>query len=238
MVDILSLIDLTSLRGDETQDDVRALCEKANAFHTAAVCVYPKFVSSCKKFLNDEGLVKVATVVNFPSGDASLDDTLAEIRGAKADGTDEIDVVFPYQKWLHGDKSYAKSFISFCREMCGDGIILKCILETGEIKESGLIYDATLDAIAAGADFVKTSTGKTSVSATYEAAEYMIRAVRDSGVKGVGAKISGGVKTKEQALTYIKIASDIMDDVFITPKTFRFGASSLLDNLVKGEVYN
>jgi len=231
MIDIPSLIDLTSLKGNETAEDIENLCKKAVNFHTAAVCVYPAFIGDCKKHLDGKS-IKIASVVNFPSGNNPLDDTLDEIRKAKADGANEIDVVFPYDKWLHGNKSYAKSYMSFCREVCGDDVIMKCILETGEIKELGLIYDATLDVIAAGAGFVKTSTGKTPVSATYGAAEYMIRAVRDSKVKGIGAKISGGIKTKEQALAYIKIASDIMDDVFIKPATFRFGASSLLDNLI------
>lgn len=235
IVDILSLIDLTSLKGNETEEDITELCKKAATFHTAAVCVYPAFVGNCKRCLAENCGVKIASVVNFPGGNNTLTDTLAEISAVKTAGADEVDVVLPYQKWLHGDKSYAKSFVSFCKEACGDDIILKCILETGEIKESGLIYDATLDVIACGADFVKTSTGKTPVSATYQAAEYMIRAIRDSGRKGIGAKISGGIRTEQQALDYIKIASDIMDDDFIKPATFRFGASSLLDNLVKGK---
>lgn len=231
MIDIAALVDLTLLKGDETEESMAALCSKAVKHHVAAVCVYPEWVARCVELLMDNSGVKVASVVNFPHGDDTLQETLSVIEKLKKDGADEVDVVLPYHRWLNGDREYAKKFISFCKECCGNKVLLKCILETGELKEAALIYDASLDALTHGADFIKTSTGKTSVSATYDAASVMIKAIKDYGVVGKGIKVSGGIKTKEQAEAYIKIAADIMGDEFIRPSTFRFGASSLVENL-------
>ncbi len=232
----LGLLDLTSLNDNDTDEVVASLCRKAHGEfgHTAAVCIWPRFVKLAKKEL--EGTpVRVATVVNFPHGGTDIDATVAETKQAIADGADEIDVVLPYKAFMSGDKESARALLKATREAC-KGKILKVIIESGVLTHADTIADASRLSIECGADFIKTSTGKTPVSATPEAANVMLEVIRDSG-KPVGFKASGGVRTTEQAVEYMTLADKIMGPKWISPKTFRFGASGLRDSLLASMGY-
>ena len=232
----LSLLDLTSLNDDDTDETVVALCDKAHGEFgkTAAVCVWPRFVKTAKKCLEGTN-VRIATVVNFPHGGTDIEATVAETKQAVADGADEIDVVLSYKAFMNGDKETAKALLVATREAC-KGKALKVIIESGVLAHASLIADATKLSIEIGADFVKTSTGKTPVSATLEAANAMLEVIRDSG-KPVGFKASGGVRTTQQAADYLTLADKIMGPKWATPETFRFGASGLRDSLLASMGY-
>src|SRR5262245_31975048 len=182
--------------------------------------------------------VKVATVVNFPSGEEPVDDVIDMTRRALDDGADELDVVLPYHAWLHGDEDAAAAVLDGVRETINEGSDLshgdglrKVIIETGALPDRAAIDRATHFAIAHGADFVKTSTGKIEVSATPEAAEVVLEAIEVSGMP-VGFKASGGVKTLADARVYIELADRVMGPGWVSPETFRFGASGLLTALL------
>ena len=232
----LSLLDLTSLNDDDTEEKVIALCAKSHGEFgkTAAVCIWPRFVKTAKKALEGTD-VRVATVVNFPHGGTDIEATVAETKQAIEDGADEIDVVLPYKAFMNGDVETAKALLSATREACKDNT-LKVIIESGVLAHAFLIEEATKLAIEIGADFVKTSTGKTPVSATLEAANAMLEVIRDCG-KPVGFKASGGVRTTQQAADYLTLADKIMGPKWATPKTFRFGASGLRDSLLASMGY-
>lgn len=231
----ITLLDLTDLGDDTNADAVAVLCERARDAGVAAVCVWPTYVSLAAGALDGAG-VRVATVVNFPSGDEPLRDILGMTSLALADGANEIDVVLPYHAWLHGDTEAAAEVLDGVRELvsqAGDGSgAVKVIIETGELPDRASIDLATNLAIAHGADFVKTSTGKSAVSATPEAAETILEAIEASGMP-VGFKASGGVRILDDARPYLEIAERVMGDGWISPDTFRFGASGLLDELLK-----
>jgi deoxyribose-phosphate aldolase len=173
--------------------------------------------------------VKVATVVNFPAGTDPADGAAAVTAAAIAAGADEIDVVLPYTAWLAGDGDRAADVLAAVRAETG-ARVMKVIIETGELPDRSAIDRATMFAIEHGADFVKTSTGKTAVSATPEAAEIVLEAIAVSG-QPVGFKASGGIRTVDDARTYLALADSIMGPDWATPATFRLGASSLLDAL-------
>ncbi|MGD9639301.1 MAG: deoxyribose-phosphate aldolase [Alphaproteobacteria bacterium] len=228
----ISLLDLTSLNENDNDEAVIKLCERANSKFgkAAAVCVWSKFIPLCKKELEGTG-IKIATVVNFPEGSTDIDKTVAETKQAIKDGADEIDVVFPYKAFLEGDKEIGKKLVEATRKACGDKIKLKVIIESGVLEKSVYIAEASRIAIDAGADFIKTSTGKTKVSATVEAANAMIESIKLSGKK-VGFKASGGIRDRKQAAAYLTIAKSIMGENWISSQNFRFGASGLLDDLL------
>ena len=227
----LAALDLTSLNDNDTEQTVIDLCAKAHGDfgHTAAVCVWPRFVATAKKELAGTP-VRIATVVNFPHGGTDIDATVAETTQAIKDGADEIDVVLPYNAFMNGDKAAAKALLTATRKACSDKT-MKVIIESGVLSHADLIAEASKLSIECGADFIKTSTGKTSVSATPEAANVMLEVIRDSG-KPVGFKASGGVKTTAQAGEYMALADKIMGDEWISLMTFRFGASGLRDSLI------
>ena len=233
----ISLLDLTDLGDDTDADAVDELCDRAVAAGVAAVCVWPAYVAQCVEELTRTE-IKVATVVNFPSGEEPVDDVIDMTKRALADGADEIDAVLPYHAWLHGDEDAAADLLDRVRETVnersdlshGDGL-LKVIIETGALPDRAAIDRATHFAIAHGADFVKTSTGKIEVSATPEAAETVLEAIEVSGMP-VGFKASGGVKSLADARIYIELAERIMGPGWVSPDTFRFGASGLLDALL------
>lgn len=175
--------------------------------------------------------MKIATVVNFPSGDLAVADVIAETRQAIADGADEIDLVIPYRAFLSGDEAAVTEMVTAVKAACTSPVILKTILETGEIKDAALIRKASDLAIAAGSDFIKTSTGKVAVNATLAAAEIMLTAINESG-KPVGFKPAGGVRTVGDAEAYLALAASILGEGWATPKTFRFGASGLLGDIL------
>ncbi len=229
----LALLDLTNLDDGCSEADVDALCERAvgPAGKVAAVCVWPRFVARSRANLLGTG-VAVAAVANFPDGSADIDRAVAETRAIVADAGDEVDVVLPYSAWLSGDREAAKALVTACKEACGKTGHLKVILETGRLKTPGHIIEASRDAIAAGADFIKTSTGKIEVSATPEAAQAMLTVIADTD-KPIGFKAAGGIRTVEDAAAYLEIADRIMGPDWVSPRTFRFGASGLLDDLLK-----
>lgn len=232
----LALMDLTSLNDDDNDEKITALCRKADtpAGTPAAVCIYPRFIATARRALDDAGLggrVRIATVTNFPDGSDDAARAERETREAIAAGADEVDVVFPYRALVAGDASVGERLVAACRAACGDKC-LKVIIESGELADPELIRQASRIAIDAGADFIKTSTGKVAVNATLEAAEIMLTTIRDSG-RDVGFKAAGGVRSAEDAAAYLALAARLMGDAWITPAHFRFGASSLLGNLLE-----
>ncbi len=225
---IFSLLDLTALNDNDDETTIIHLCQQAiSPFgQVAAVCIFPRFVKLANKQLARTG-VAIAAVANFPSGTQSVEQTCVEIKQAIQDGANEIDVVMPFQAYLAGDRAFCKEFISKCKSACGKNVLLKVILETGALEKSDIIAEASQDVIEAGADFIKTSTGKHAIGATLEAAEIMLNAIKNNGGK-VGFKAAGGVRTIEQAITYLTLAEKIMGLDWISPKTFRIGASQLV----------
>jgi len=233
---LLSCIDLTSLNDTDNSEIIQKLCDKAITphGHVAAVCVYPPFVRQAAQQLKNTP-VKIATVVNFPSGNQAIETVVAAIHQAKVDGAQEIDAVLPYQDFLNQDQAGTRAFIEACKTTCGENILLKIILETGALKKPELIAEACRTAILAGADFVKTSTGKIAEGATIEAATIMlltIQGLRPKVKRPLGLKVSGGIREPEQAQQYYELACRILGEKNITPATFRIGASQLVDKLL------
>lgn len=234
---IISLMDLTSLNATDTQESIALFLEKANTpvGPVAAVCVYPQFVRmAATEFISSP--VKVATVANFPQGDHSLEEVLIEIGKAIEDKAQEIDVVFPYHRYLAGERQYIETFISACKAACGDQVLLKVILETGMLGDLTIIADASFDVLKAGADFIKTSTGKIAEGATLEAVAAMLLVVKHIEPKlhrRVGVKVAGGVKSVAEAAQFIELADNILGREEVTADTFRIGASKLLDECLE-----
>nr|WP_024966967.1 deoxyribose-phosphate aldolase [Pantoea sp. IMH] len=234
----LKLMDLTTLNDDDTEEKVIALCRQAktSAGNTAAICIYPRFIPIARKTLKEQGTpdIRIATVTNFPHGNDDLKIALAETHAAIAYGADEVDVVFPYRALMAGNEDIGYKLVSACKSACEEAdVLLKVIIETGELKDPALIRKASEIAIEAGADFIKTSTGKVPVNATPEAAEIMLQTIADKGMQqSVGFKPAGGVRTADDAAIYLKLADDIMGSDWANARHFRFGASSLLASLL------
>lgn len=228
----LSLLDLTSLNDNDTDAVVEKLCTRAVTPHgkVAAVCVWPRFVTLSKSRLAGTG-IKVAAVANFPMGTADIVLAVREAEGIVAAGGDEVDVVFPYNSWLNGDRKVGSDLVAGCKKACGSQAILKVILETGCLRDQNEVAAASRAAIDAGADFIKTSTGKATISATPDSARTMLRAIKDSGRK-VGFKAAGGIRDAATAANYLDLTAKIMGEGWITPATFRFGASGVLNDLL------
>ena len=236
-------MDLTSLNEDDTSEKIARLCAQAlqpdpsdtSIPSVAAVCVYPEFVPIAVRSLAGTP-VKVAGVAGgFPSGDAPTAAKLAEIRKALEMGADEVDMTLNRAMFLAGDYREAFEEIAASKKACGDAV-LKVILETGALGSYDEIRRASLLVMAAGADFVKTSTGKTTPGATFPAALCIMGAIRDvEGPLGrrVGIKVSGGVREAETAQRYLLMLHGTLGPEWMHPDLFRFGASSLLDDLVK-----
>lgn len=224
---ILSLIDLTLLDENASDASLALLQEKANAYSVAGVCVFPSHL----KKLNASLSCQRVTVINFPEGNGSIKTTrlsLEKIVGAFS--VDEIDYVFPYQLYLSGQEALALKHCHdvylFCQR---HSLSLKVILETGAFNSPESIYQLSLDVINTGCDFIKTSTGKIPLGATPLAAFSILKAIIDSN-KPCGIKISGGIKTLEQANFYSNLAAHMLDRT-VTNQWFRIGGSSLLDQL-------
>jgi deoxyribose-phosphate aldolase len=228
----LRSLDLTDLTDNCTSSAIDVLCTKARDPRgpVAAVCVWPQFVQQAVEALNGSA-VRIATVVNFPAGGEDVARVCDDVEEALADGANEIDLVLPYNALRRGDLAVASEMIEAVREKIDRGRLLKVILETGELVDPALIEKASRLAISAGADFIKTSTGKTPVSATHEAAEIMLNAIKASG-RAVGLKPSGGIRTLADAKIYFDLADYIMGAGWTSPQTFRIGASSLYDALI------
>lgn len=233
---VYQLIDLTSLNESDSDATIVTLFDKATSQygHVAAMCISPRFVRmSVAQF--SQSKIKTATVANFPEGDLPLEDVLIEIGSALEDGAQEIDVVFPYARYLAGEKHYAHDFVAACKDACGN-VTLKVILETGALGDPAIIADASYEAITAGADFIKTSTGKISDGATLEAATTMLLVIKHALPqlkRRIGLKVSGGIRELNQAAQYVALADKILGHDYVTPDTFRIGASKLVDEILK-----
>ncbi|MDP3603864.1 MAG: deoxyribose-phosphate aldolase [Bosea sp. (in: a-proteobacteria)] len=227
----LSLLDLTDLSDNADEAGLAALCARAVGAPgpVAAICIWPRFAAQARTMLG-RAPVRIATVVNFPQGEATGAEVLAETQGAVAAGADEIDLVLPWRAFLAGDAAAADAMVRAVREACG-GQTLKVILETGEYPDLDRVRAASELAIAAGADFIKTSTGKTAHSASLPAARTMLEVIAANG-RPVGLKPSGGIRTLADAAGYLELADAIMGPGWATAETFRFGASGLHQVLV------
>ena len=224
----LRLLDLTNLNDDCTDDDIDALCNRAVTRFgaVAAVCIWPRFIGQAKQGLAGTG-VKIASVVNFPHGGGETLRVVEEAVAMVENGADDVDLVMPYKAYLSGRRGFAETQIVRVKQAIAGTAILKVILETGELKDPDSIRRVSEMAIAAGADFIKTSTGKTPVGATPEAAEIMLTAIAGSN-GSVGFKPAGGIRTAADAAIYLGLADSILGPDWATPETFRFGASGLL----------
>jgi deoxyribose-phosphate aldolase len=238
----IRMIDLTTLEGADTPGKVRALSAKAvrpepgdaSVPSVAAVCVYPSLVAVARRALAGT-TVKVASVATaFPSGQAPLDVKLADVRAAVEAGADEIDMVIDRGAFLSGRIGEVYDEVVAVKEACGEAH-LKVILETGELGTYDAVRRASLVAIAGGADFIKTSTGKVSPAATLPVTLCMLEAIRDvhdeTGLV-VGMKPAGGIRTAKQAIQYLCVLHETLGLEWLTPDRFRFGASSLLNDLL------
>lgn len=228
----IALLDLTDLGDNCTAEDIDSLCARAQTPHgpVAAVCVWPRFVARAAGQL-DGTPVRIATVVNFPGGGDAMEDVVELVGRAVSDGAGEIDCVLPWRAFLAGEREEPLRLLAAVREACSYPVRLKVILETGELGSGEAIAAASRLAIAGGADFIKTSTGKVPVNATPEAARIMLEVIRDSG-EPVGLKPSGGIRTLADCASYLDLAASIMGVDWATPQTFRFGASGVLDALL------
>jgi len=230
----IALMDLTTLNDDDTEQKIIALCHQAKSLagDTAAVCIYPKFIEIARKTLHaqDRNNIKIATVTNFPHGNADIAAAVYETQDAIAAGADEVDVVFPYKAFIDGDETVGYELVKACKAVCGD-VVLKVIIESGELRNPERIRRVSQVAIDAGADFIKTSTGKVPVNATLDAAKIMLEVIKEKN-PDVGFKAAGGVKDAQTAKAYLDLAREILGDEWVSAAHFRFGASSLLNNLL------
>jgi len=238
----IRMMDLTTLEGADTPGKVSALCAKAmrpdpadpSIPSVAAVCVYPNLVAVAKRRLAGSG-VRVASVATaFPSGQSPIDVKLADVREAVVLGADEIDMVIDRGAFLSGRYAKVVDEIVRVKEACGS-THLKVILETGELGTYDNVRRASLLAIAAGADFIKTSTGKISPAATLPVTLCMlevIRDVHDETGRIIGMKPAGGIRTAKQAIQYLCVLNETLGAAWMTPEVFRFGASSLLNDVL------
>lgn len=227
----LACLDLTSLNEADSAADVEALCRRAQTEFgpVAAVCVWPRFVAQARALL--PAAIKVAAVANFPDGALDLARALADVEAIAAAGADEVDVVLPFRALMAGQAAEAAEFLAEVRH-ASRPLTLKVIIESGELKTTELIAEATRLALMAGADFVKTSTGKSPVSATPQAATVMLGEIAASGLPHAGFKASGGIRTVAEAQVYLQLAADKLGADALTPQRLRFGASALLSDIL------
>lgn len=240
----ISMVDLTTLEGKDTPGKVESLCHKAlhpadefGAPSTAAVCVYPAMVAAALRVLQGTP-VKIASVATaFPSGQAPLKTRLAEVKVAVADGADEIDMVISRGAFLSGELTRVQDEIAAVRDACGEAT-LKVIFETSELETYDNIRAASFLAmrVLRPGDFIKTSTGKTSANATLGNNQVMLEAIRDhylaTGVE-IAMKPAGGIRTAKQAIQFLIAVKETLGDAWLRPERYRFGASALLNDLVR-----
>ena len=238
---VVSMIDLTTLEGADTKGKVSHLCRKARlpmaerygCPSCGAVCVYPNLVAHAVSELEGSGIPVAAVATGFPSGQYPLDIRLADVRAAVGEGAREIDMVIGRGTFLEGDTKRVFDEIAAVKEACGEAH-LKVIFETGELQTYDNVRLACAIAIEAGADFIKTSTGKVSPAATLPVTLVLVEAVRDHFLatgNRVGVKPAGGIKTAKQALQYLVMVKETLGDAWLDPSLFRFGASSLLGDV-------
>ncbi len=226
----LACLDLTSLNDGDTPADIDALCRRAQTAHgpVAAVCVWPRFVAQARAAL--PASIQVAAVANFPIGALDVQRALADVAEIAQAGGDEVDVVLPYRALIAGKTTEVAEFLSEVR-FASRPLTLKVIIESGELATPERIAQATRLALAAGADFVKTSTGKTPTGATPAAAGVMLKEIKASGLSSAGFKASGGVRSVADAAGYIAQAEAALGAAALHPQRLRFGASGLLTDI-------
>lgn len=252
----ISMCDLTTLEGADTDGKVRQLCERAKhpmdaEFEArirrefakmphiptvAAVCVYPSLVKTARNAVGDSGIEVASVATAFPSGQASMDVKLSDTRRAIRDGASEIDMVISREAFLSGNYQKVFDEIVAIKDACADKAHLKVILETGELKTYDKIRMASWLAMEAGGDFIKTSTGKAAVNATLPNTLVMLQAISDyydATGRIVGMKPAGGIRTAKQAIQYLVMVNETLGSTWLTPDLFRFGASTLLNDLLR-----
>jgi len=239
---VLNMIDLTTLEGKDTEGKVKQMCYKAMHLHdayaglpaVAAVCVYPSMVKTAKKAVEGSG-IKVASVATaFPSGQAAREVKLRDTKYAVSQGADEIDMVISRGKFHEGEYNFVFDEIAAVKEACGDAR-LKVILETGELGTFDKVRRASDIAMYAGADFIKTSTGKIQPAATMPVTLVMLEAIRDfyyDTGKMIGMKPAGGISKSKLALHYLVMLKETLGDAWMNNEWFRFGASSLANDVL------
>jgi deoxyribose-phosphate aldolase len=242
----ISMIDLTTLEGADTDGKVKAICNKAirpdptdpSVPHVGAICVYNDMVSIARTHLDASGghdIPVAAVSTAFPSGRASLEVKERDTKDAIANGATEIDMVIDRGAFLSGDLEKVFSEIVYIKSLCGDKAHLKVILETGELVTYDNVRKASFLAMAAGADFIKTSTGKVAPAATAPVVLVMLEAVRDfyqmTGVR-IGVKPAGGIRTTKDAIKQLVLVKETAGDEWLNPELFRIGASALLNDLL------
>ena len=238
----LSMIDLTTLEGKDSEGKVKQLCYKASHLHykhpglpyVAAICVYPTMVPIAKKELAGTGINVASVATAFPSGMADINAKLDEVKSVVDAGADEVDMVISRGRFLNGDYNYVSDEISQVKYACGKAH-LKVILETGELVTLDNVQLASDIAMEAGADFIKTSTGKVSPAATPPVVLTMLEAIRDFQIKTgkkIGMKPAGGIGTAKQAIQYLVMIKETLGDDWLSPNLFRFGASSLANDIL------
>lgn len=246
----ISMVDLTTLEGKDSPQKVRSLCAKAvkpdakdpTIPHVGAICVYPELVEVAYEALAGSGVHLASVATGFPSGQYPIDLRLEDVRRAIESGADEIDMVISRGALLAGEDERVHAEIRAVKDVCtntrtpdGQTAHLKVILETGELETYDLVRWASDLAIDAGADFIKTSTGKIAPAATMGVTLVMLEAIREhylrTGVR-IGMKPAGGIKTAKQSLHYLVMVKETLGDDWLTPDLFRFGASSLLNDLL------
>jgi len=235
----ISMIDLTTLEGQDTPGKVRALCGKARqpgygAPPVAAVCVYPDLVPVAVAAVAGTGIHVASVATSFPSGRAALEVKLADVKSAVAAGADEVDMVIDRGAFLSGRYLLVYDEIVAVKASCGDAH-LKVILETGELSTYDNVRRASWLAMLAGADFIKTSTGKVTPAATLPVTLVMLEAVRDfaaAGGRRIGVKPAGGIRTAKDAIRYLVLVNETAGEPWLDPALFRIGASSLLNDVL------
>lgn len=245
---LLNSVELTSLKTTDNEDSILRFVEKVNKFddiypelgHVATVCVYPSYAKVCHDALENEDVEIACVSGSFPSSQTFMEVKVAETALAISEGATEIDIVMPVGKFLNDDYEGMCDEIEEIKNVCGDRP-LKVILETGCHKTASNIMKASILAMYAGADYIKTSTGKLTPAATPEAALVMCKAIKqyydNTGIQ-IGFKPAGGMKTVEDALTYYTIVKEVLGEKWLTNKYFRLGTSSLANKLlsdIKGE---
>ncbi len=238
---MLSCTDLTTLEGSDNTVRITELCRKALSFGEsglplpAAVCVYPLFVRLAKGLLEGSGIRVAAAAGSFPAGQSPLALRLEEVRYSLIEGADEIDMVISRGRLLEGDENYVFDEISVTRELCKEAM-LKVIIETGELRSPSLIRKASEISIAAGADFIKSSTGKIKPAATPETFEIILEVIRKYHMKTgkkIGIKPAGGISLPDQAYQYYLLTEKILGSDWLNKSLFRIGSGKLADNIAK-----
>lgn len=242
LIDILNLIDLTSLEGTDTNSKIIEMTEKVNNFNNvfpnyknvAAICVYPAMVETVKKALTAKNINIAAVGAGFPASQTFLSVKLAECDLCVVKGASEVDIVISIGKFLSQNYDFVAKEIALLKNVIGDKH-LKVILETGELKTLENIKTASILAMESGADFIKTSTGKTPTSASLEAVYIMCESIKEyyeKTGKKIGIKPSGGIRKAEEAIMYYRVVESILGKEWLNNKLFRFGASSLANNIL------